>query len=36
MFFAGAFVSFKWANVKVTVINNVCYVSFELVTLNCN
>jgi len=34
-FVAGAFVLFKWANVKVTVIKYIGYVSFDLLTLNC-
>ena len=35
-FVAGAFVLFKWANVKLTEIKNIGYVSFDLITLNCN
>jgi len=33
---AVAFVLFEWANVKVTVIKNIGYVSFDLLTFNCN
>jgi len=35
-FIAGAFVLFKWTNEKVTEKRNIGYVSFDLVTLNCN
>jgi hypothetical protein len=30
------FVLFTWANVKITVIKNIGYVSFDLLTLNLN
>jgi len=35
-FVAGDYVLFKWINVKATVIKNIGYVSFDLLTLNCN
>jgi len=35
-FVEGAFVLFKWANVKIIVIKNIDYVSFDLLTLHSN
>jgi len=32
-FVAGAFVLFMWANVKVTLIKNIIYLSFGLINL---
>ena len=34
--FAGDFVFFKLDNLEVTIIKNIGYVSFDLLTLNCN